>query len=135
MIVGVGIDIVELERIQKIIGRQESAFLERIFTERERKNVPLGEARKIEFVAGRYAAKEAISKALGTGIGKVFSFQDAEILPGETGKPNVCIDASLLERITGKRGSFCHLSISHSEKYAVAQVILEIREDLSAYRE
>lgn len=135
MIVGIGIDIIELERIQKILSRQENTFLARIFTERERKNVPAGEIRKVEFIAGRYAAKEAISKALGTGIGKVFSFQDAEVLSGENGKPNVCMDDSLLERITGQKGCVCHLSISHSEKYAVAQVILEMRGDLSAYRE
>ncbi|GEN35911.1 MULTISPECIES: holo-ACP synthase [Aneurinibacillus] len=134
MIVGIGIDIVELERIRKIIARQEKTFLERIFTKREEGNIPQGEARKIEFVAGRYAAKEALAKALGTGIGKQFSFQDAEIIPEESGKPIVLMNDSLLENITGQKQCICHLSISHGEQYAIAQVILEKREDLSAYR-
>ncbi|MFT9849653.1 holo-ACP synthase [Aneurinibacillus sp. REN35] len=135
MIIGTGIDIVELKRIQKILERQEETFLARIFTEQERVRVPKTMARRVEFVAGRYAAKEALSKAVGTGIGRHFSFQDAEILAEESGKPVINMDASLLEKMTGWRGCMLHVSISHSEQYAIAQVILERREDLSAYHE
>ncbi|WP_153944924.1 holo-ACP synthase, partial [Acinetobacter baumannii] len=72
---GTGIDIVELARIRSILQRQEDAFLTRILTQGERARIPGASARRIEYIAGRYAAKEALSKALGTGIGGSFSFQ------------------------------------------------------------
>ncbi|AMA74258.1 MULTISPECIES: holo-ACP synthase [Aneurinibacillus] len=127
MIIGMGIDIVELDRIRKILARQEKSFLNRIFTEREIGYIPEAKARRAEFVAGRYAAKEAIAKALGTGIGKRFSFRDAEIIPENGGRPIVVIRSSFLHDITGYSECCCHLSISHSEQYAVAQCILEKR--------
>jgi holo-[acyl-carrier protein] synthase len=127
MIVGIGIDILELVRIEKILARQEAAFLARIFTERERECIPEAERRKIEFVAGRYAAKEAAAKAVGTGIGKQLSFQDIEIVPEESGRPQLFINPERLEEIIGYQNCYCHLSISHSEQYAVAQVIMEKR--------
>lgn len=114
MIVGIGIDITELYRIAKSI--EQPRFLERILTERERELASaLAGKRKVEFVAGRFAAKEAFSKAIGTGIGKEVGFQDIEIINDERGKP--IVHASYPYVI--------HISISHSNDYAIAQVILE----------
>ncbi|ASA97355.1 MULTISPECIES: holo-ACP synthase [Anoxybacillus] len=116
MIVGIGIDIVELSRIAHLLERQPK-FIERVLTENERMRFfELSSKRKIEFVAGRFAAKEAYAKALGTGIGTHVSFRDIEINNDENGKPYI-ISPSIDERV--------HVSISHSEHYAVAQVIIE----------
>lgn len=115
MITGIGIDIVELERIQQIIERQKR-FPDRILTSVEKEKFKiLGDKRKAEYLAGRFAAKEAFSKAFGTGIGKELSFLDIEICTDEKGKP--FIQKPFKEGV--------HLSISHSTNYAVAQVILE----------
>jgi holo-[acyl-carrier protein] synthase len=115
MILGTGIDIVELKRIEKLITSEK--FIARILTSNEQaKFSALSERRKIEFLAGRFAAKEAYAKALGTGIGKELSFQDIEVINNELGKPFVHC-----ERVKEK----AHLSISHSQEYAVAQIILE----------
>ncbi len=85
MIVGIGIDIIELNRIEKMLDGKLK-FMERILTENER-NVAKGlkGSRLTEFVAGRFAAKEAYSKAVGTGIGKEVSFLDIEVRNDDRG--------------------------------------------------
>lgn len=115
MIVGIGIDIIEIERIEKMIEGQPK-FIERILTEKERQVAhSLKGKRRSEFVAGRFAAKEAYSKAFGTGIGKEVSFLHIEITNDERGKPVLLANTNYT----------IHLSISHSREFAVAQVILE----------
>lgn len=114
MIKGIGVDIIELSRIEELITRQRK-FIDRILTDREKQIFEgLSERRQIEFLAGRFAAKEAYSKAAGTGIGKEISFLDIEIQSDDLGKPHIV-----------KPQSQAHLSISHSRDYAVAQVIIE----------
>ena len=116
MIVGTGIDLIELERIQSVLARQER-FFTRILTPNEQKIfLALPKHRQIEFLAGRFAAKEAFSKAMGTGIGREVTFQDLEILPDALNKP-VAESKQFIGNI--------HLSISHSKQYAMAQVLLE----------
>ncbi|HAM82206.1 holo-ACP synthase [Ornithinibacillus bavariensis] len=116
MIKGIGIDIIEINRIRKSIENER--FLERVLTTNERMYLKRlqGEARKAEFVAGRFAAKEAFAKAMGTGIGKL-SFQDIEVVNDERGKPMLSVS------LPDKMNIF--VSISHSKEYAVAQVVLE----------
>lgn len=115
MIKGIGLDIIEISRVRKLIENQPR-FVKRILTEREcvRYN-ELQNGRRIEFLAGRFAAKEAFSKAFGTGIGKEISFLDIEIDYDEKGKPYIIKPIN--------KG--VHLSITHSEEYAAAQVIIE----------
>nr|WP_263323817.1 holo-ACP synthase [Neobacillus sp. Marseille-Q6967] len=114
MIKGIGIDIVELSRIEMLVNRQ-SKFADRILTVKEKQRFDqLTARRRIEYLAGRFAAKEAFSKAQGTGIGEHLSFQDIEIGNDTAGKPVI------IKPVT--KG---HLSISHSKEYAVAQVIIE----------
>ncbi len=115
MIIGIGIDLIELNRIERLLRRQPR-FVERVLTEREReRNRMLSQKRQVEYVAGRFAAKEAFSKAVGTGISEAYSWQDIEVLNEANGQPvlRANVDATV------------HISISHSESYAIAQVILE----------
>ncbi|MFD1737675.1 holo-ACP synthase [Bacillus salitolerans] len=114
MIKGIGIDIIEISRIEKLL--QNVKFTDRILTAKEKEHfVALEGKRKSEYVAGRFAAKEAFSKAMGTGIGKELSFLDIEVSKDSLGKPY--FSRPHMENV--------HLSISHSKEYAVAQVIIE----------
>ncbi|MFE8703024.1 holo-ACP synthase [Cytobacillus sp. FJAT-54145] len=123
MIFGTGIDIVELHRIKTLIERQ-SKFADRILTPYEKEKYEmLKESRKVEFLAGRFAAKEAFSKAIGTGIGKELSFLDIEVATSDNGKPAIVKPFS----------EGVHLSISHSREYAVAQVTIEKTEELERF--
>ncbi|MCR8872192.1 holo-ACP synthase [Bacillus sp. AFS026049] len=115
MIKGIGVDITELDRMETLINRQPR-LKERILTESEILIFEkLNGRRKVEYFAGRFAAKEAFSKANGTGIGKHLSFLDIEIISDDKGKP-------VISRPFSKG---VHLSISHSRDYAVAQVVIE----------
>lgn len=119
MIKGMGIDIIELKRIEKLMT-QQVRFVQRILTDDEQKIwEALNAKRRIEYLAGRYAAKEALSKALGTGIGAQFGWHDVSILSAKNGSPTIRWNK---ERITSCN---YHVSISHSETYAIAQVIIE----------
>ena len=120
MILGIGCDIIEIERIRLAIHRQGDRFLESILTPAE-----LALAKQFhdptEFIAGRFAAKEALSKALGCGIGKDFSWQSASILNQTQGKPYVdwAFDVKSMFGV-----SQTHISISHSKTVAMAYVLL-----------
>ncbi|WP_186576321.1 holo-ACP synthase [Aquibacillus kalidii] len=116
MIAGIGIDIIEFKRIEKSL-RKSDRLVNRVLTDAE-KAIYIGlesERRKIEFFAGRFAAKEACAKAFGTGIGSL-SFQDIEVLPDSKGAPKISVKDRMFS---------IFVSISHSESYAIAQVILE----------
>ncbi len=116
MIIGIGIDIVELKRIEQLMMKNEK-FIDRILTEEEKGIFfQLSPKRKVEFLAGRFAAKEAYAKAIGTGIGKNVSFHDIQIMNDDNGKPIV---------VSNGKDCRIHVSISHSRDYAIAQVIIE----------
>lgn len=115
MIIGIGLDIVELSRIKEAINRSEK-FQNRILTEKELTVFnSLTESRKIEFLGGRFAAKEAFAKAKGTGIGKDCGFKQIEILNDTLGKPILYFDG---QKVNG------FVSITHTREYAAAQIIL-----------
>lgn len=115
MIKGIGLDIIEMERIEKMINNQPK-FVIRILTDKERMTFDtLKKSRQVEFLAGRFAAKEAFSKAYGTGLGEELSFQDIEIEYDERGKPYI--------HKPFQQG--VHLSITHCRMYAAAQVVIE----------
>ncbi|MBK5239604.1 holo-ACP synthase [Clostridium sp.] len=123
MIVGVGIDIVEIKRIKNAIERNDR-FLERIFTETELDYLRSRNLRP-EYVSGRFAAKEAVAKALGTGF-RGFDFRDIEIDRTTLGKPIVSLKGKA-KQIADSQGQYnIHLSISHGEESAVAYAILEV---------
>ena len=115
MIKGIGIDIVELSRIEKIVT-EKSSFVKRVLTAKELTLFEsLSYRRQVEFLAGRFACKEAFSKALGTGIGSV-GFQDIEILKERSGAPKVT---------KSPHSGLVFVSISHTDTIAVGQIILE----------
>lgn len=116
---GIGLDIIELDRIRRIIERQPG-FIKRILTIGEiEKFMTLSMERKVEFLAGRFSVKEAFSKALGTGIGKEIGFLDIEVLNDERGKPFIKVLKEIKEPFT------IHVTITHTRQYAAAQVIIE----------
>ena len=123
MIIGIGTDIVEIRRIKKIMNDKSNSFLKKIFTDKE---IKLLEERNLrpEYIAGRFAAKEAIAKALGTGF-REFSFRDITVLNDELGKPIVKLEGNA-KKIADKNGkTILHLSISHGDDAAIAYAILE----------
>ena len=115
MIVGHGIDIEELASIQNAVEKRKG-FAQRVLTDKEMERFSsLKGRRQVEYLAGRWSAKEAFSKAMGTGIGKL-SFQDLEILNNERGTPYFSKSP-----FSGK----VWLSISHTDQFVTASVILE----------
>ena len=123
MILGVGTDIVEIRRIKKAMDSNEK-FLEKIFTTIELEYLRKRNLRA-EYVAGRFAAKEAVAKALGTGF-RGFDFKDIEIDRTTLGKPIVILKGKA-KLIANKEGQcYVHLSISHGEDSAVAYAIVEV---------
>jgi holo-[acyl-carrier protein] synthase len=121
-IIGHGIDIVAIHRIAGVIERCAEDFLEATFTLNERKEVESLETASA-FFAGRFAAKEAIVKALGTGFFGNISWTDVEILRQPTGAPNVHLSGGALAVAQALGVTHWLLSISHNESNAVASAI------------
>jgi holo-[acyl-carrier protein] synthase len=123
MIVGIGIDITEIKRLGRLLERQGDQLWERVLAPEERREFG-SEKRRVEFLSGRWAAKEAASKAFGTGIGQIY-FHDLVIHNDEAGAPHLTLKGNAIKAAAEKGINRVHLSISHSDEYAVAQVILE----------
>lgn len=124
MILGVGTDIIEIDRIKNAIDNTPG-FLEKVFTKREVEELSKNTLR-VESVAGNFAVKEAVSKAVGTGI-RGFSFRDIEVFRDELGKPIVRVSSKIEEVIKSKDYLF-NASISHNKTMAIAFVVLEDRQ-------
>ncbi|MCK6264764.1 holo-ACP synthase [Vibrio sp. ZSDE26] len=123
-VLGLGTDIAEIERIEKALSRSGEAFAKRILTESEM-SVFLELKQQGRYLAKRFAAKEAASKALGTGIAQGISFQDFHISNDEHGKPILRLSNKALERAEKLGVANIHLTISDERHYAVATVLLE----------
>ena len=121
MIVGIGNDIIDIERIEKAISKE--GFKDKIYTQRELENIKK-RGNRAETYAGVFSAKEAISKAIGTGV-REFSLTDLEILNDDLGKPYVAVSEKLDKIIKDKKEDYqIEISISHSKKYATAVAIV-----------
>ena len=121
MIVGIGNDIIEIERIEKAISKE--GFKDKIYTQRELENIKK-RGNRAETYAGVFSAKEAISKAIGTGV-REFSLINLEILNDDLGKPYVVVSEKLDKIIKSKKEDYqIEISISHSKKYAIAMAII-----------
>ena len=125
-IFGIGTDIVNIKRIEKTILKKGDLFKKKIFSKNEIKYYEK-KKKPFSFYAKRYAAKEALSKALGTGIRKDVTFKNIEILNDKYGKPSIILKAEtkifLKKKIKAKQYSI-HLSLSDDEPWAQATVII-----------
>jgi holo-[acyl-carrier protein] synthase len=119
MIKGIGTDIVEISRIKKLLDKHDEKHLKSIYTEEELKIT------RPERLAGRFAAKEALSKAFGTGMGKEIWFNKVEIKNDDSGKPEFIINEPIQKLLDERDAKEIHLSISHEKEYSVAFVIIE----------
>ena len=124
MILGTGIDIIEVARIRASHEKFGERFLKRIFRPNEIAYC-LSHRRPAPFLAARFAAKEAISKAFGTGIGEHLGWQDMEVGRKESGEPYVILHDAGQKLLALRGGAKVHLNLSHTENYAVAVAILE----------
>jgi holo-[acyl-carrier protein] synthase len=123
VIFGIGIDIIEIIRVEKMVakGRQ---YLEAIFTENEM-NYCDAKARKYEHYAARFAAKEALLKALGTGWRGGLAYSDIEIIHEESGKPEVVVRSEIRKFFNRNNIHKTSISLSHTKEIAIAVIILE----------
>jgi holo-[acyl-carrier protein] synthase len=124
MIYGIGTDIVEIDRIRRMLDKHGKLFIERVFTAAE---IVQGEQRKdyVQYYAGRWAAKEALSKALGCGIGEKCAWSDISIATTPAGSPRLQLSEQALAANGLTNADRIHLSISHEQHYACATVIIE----------
>ena len=127
MIAGIGIDIIEVERIQNELSESEDAFCNKIFTKNEITYCRKASSKNVQSqrYAARFAAKEAFFKALGTGLREELQWKDVEMCHDDLGKPHLELKNKALDLIKKEKISKILLSISHSKNNAVAVVILE----------
>jgi len=127
MIVGTGIDIIETGRIEKALSRSEEKFCETLFTDVESSYCLQSANKRIQAqrFGGRFAAKEAFLKALGTGLRHGIKWTEIEIYNDDLGKPMLSITGKALEKLNSLKVTAIHVSISHCKEYANAMVILE----------
>ena len=122
MIYSNGIDIVEINRIKKILLKYRTKFINRIINI-DNETVPKDIS--CTFLASRFAAKEAFVKAIGLGFRAPFSHKKIWIRSNDYGKPYICLDSILNQYLKDHEIKHIHLTISHEKKYAIANVILE----------
>jgi holo-[acyl-carrier protein] synthase len=124
MIVGIGVDIVDVERVNRMLDRYRDRFLKRVFTDAEiryaQRNIKTAER-----LAGRFAVKEAVLKAFGTGKSQGILWKDVETVRGTMGKPEVILYGKALNYMKRLKGLGIFVSISHDGGKAIAFVIIE----------
>ncbi|HEV3143862.1 MAG TPA: holo-ACP synthase [Gemmataceae bacterium] len=121
-IVGHGIDLIDLTKVRKHLDNPNKDWIDAVFSAAERAQADPA-PHDVEFYGGRYAAKEAVVKALGTGFSDDVAWIDVEILRTETGSPEVHLSAGALEVATTFGVTQWLVSISHSGEFAVASAI------------
>lgn len=124
-IIGHGIDLVEVARIARMVGDHGHHFLDRCFTPREQAYCAANPRRQHEHLAGRFAAKEAILKVLGTGWRQGIAWTDMEVLPDALGKPTLALTGDSAEIARRIGITHWHISISHTTTHAVGSAIGE----------
>lgn len=121
-VIGHGIDLVECSRLADMIERHGERFLKRVFTKSELA-YSRGKKREIEHLAGRFAAKEAVLKVLGTGWRDGIAWTDIEVVNNPAGQPLVRLTGKCREIADGLHMASIHLSISHTSTHAMASAI------------
>jgi holo-[acyl-carrier protein] synthase len=122
MIIGIGTDIIEIDRIKEAVDKYGERFLKRIYTPVEIEYCNSFNDTKYLHYAARFAAKESFSKAIGTGLTDGFKFTEIGIINEKNGKPVIILDGALKE----KWGQYkIHISLSHTNNNAIAYLIIE----------
>src|SRR5213596_1207007 len=123
-VIGIGVDLVECARIQRAVDRFGDRFLHRVFTDRE---IEYSMSMKFpaRHLAARFAAKEAVSKAFGTGIGKAMGWRDIDVQKKPSGEPFVILDGSARSLADERNVRGVWISLSHTNHHAVAMIALE----------
>ncbi len=124
MILGTGIDLIEVARIAASYGKFGERFVNRVLVPDEIAYC-LSHKNPAPHLAARFAAKEAVSKAFGTGIGAALGWQDIEVCRRETGAPFVVLHGRGRDLFAARGARQLHLSLTHTENYAAATAILE----------
>lgn len=122
MVIGIGIDLVEIHRMKKAV--ENPLFVQRIFTSAEQAYCNSRGRQGTASYAARFAAKEAVMKALGTGLAGGGTWQDVEVLPDDQGKPVMKLTGYFAQLAESLGVAQIFVSISHAQEYAVAQVLL-----------
>jgi holo-[acyl-carrier protein] synthase len=120
---GVGTDLIECERIAKVLERQKERFLDRVFT-RDEQAYCMRMKNPVPHMAARFAAKEAVSKCFTTGIGESLGWKSIEVVKGEREEPIVRLDEQGLALLKQVGGNDILLSLSHTENYGLAFAVL-----------
>ncbi len=121
MVRGIGVDIIEIDRIRESVEGLGDRFLHKVYTSREIKYCSAKQNRFQHFAA-RFAAKEAVSKALSTGWAGEFRWKDVEVMNAPSGQPLITLHGKLKETLAPAR---IFVSISHSDSHVVAMVVIE----------
>jgi holo-[acyl-carrier protein] synthase len=123
-VIGIGVDLIECARIQRSIDRFGDRFLHRVFTDGE---IEYSMSMKFpaRHLAARFAAKEAVSKAFGTGIGKAMGWRDIDIRKKSSGEPFLIFGGGAKILAQGRGVTNALITLSHSEQHAVATIVLE----------
>ena len=124
MVVGIGLDLAEVDRIEAAIAKHGERFLTRVYTEAERKYCE-SKPNKFERFAGRFAAKEAAMKAIGTGWKRGVAWREFEVMRAPSGQPIMMFHGKAAEIAHALGVKKALVTITHSEKSAIAQVLLE----------
>src|SRR5580704_9402132 len=123
-VIGIGVDLVECDRIQRSLDRFGEKFLRRVFTEGE---IEYSTSMKYpaRHLAARFAAKEAVSKAFGTGIGKAMGWRDIDVRKRPSGEPFLVFSGPAQELAVKRGVTSALITLSHTEHHAMASVVLE----------
>jgi holo-[acyl-carrier protein] synthase len=126
MIIGVGLDVVAVARLERSLRQDGAAFAERVFTAAERKACE-GRADRVQALAGRFAAKEALFKALGSGWkgGGTLALHQVEVIAAASGKPELRLSGATADQAAALGVTRVHVTLTHEPEYAAAVVILE----------
>ena len=131
MIFGIGTDILDVDRIKKKLSASGMDLMERLFTAEEIEYCTAGASQNVEAqrFAGRFAAKEAFLKALGTGLRSSITWHDMVISHTSMGKPEMRVRGRAASILDENRITAIHLSISHTKTFATAMVVLELKQE------
>lgn len=122
-IIGHGIDLVVIERIADMLNKHEQRFLDRCFTPEEQAYANSSEKRKTEILAARFAAKEAVLKAIGTGWRDGIAWTDIDVTRDPSGKPGIILSGEAKKYADNLGITFWLLSLTHTDEHAMASAI------------